>query len=71
ERLLQAPLIDQPLELRDKAMLQVLYAPGLRVCDLGGRTMSDLSRRPGVVRGIGKGNKARLVPLGEEAVYWL
>ena len=71
DRLLQAPLVDNPLELRDKAMLEVLYATGLRVSELVGLTMSDISLRQGVVRVIGKGNKERLVPLGEEAVYWL
>lgn len=70
-RLLQAPLVDNPLELRDKAMLEVLYATGLRVTELVGLTMSDISLRQGVVRVIGKGNKERLVPLGEEAIYWL
>ena len=64
ERLLQAPLIDQPLELRDKAMLEVLYATGLRVSELVGLTMSDISLRQGVVRVIGKGNKERIVYMG-------
>ncbi|KEA54532.1 MULTISPECIES: site-specific tyrosine recombinase XerD [Mangrovibacter] len=71
EHLLQAPVVDIPLELRDKAMLEVLYATGLRVSELVGLSMSDVSLRQGVVRVIGKGDKERLVPLGEEAVYWL
>ncbi|MBS9432453.1 site-specific tyrosine recombinase XerD [Photorhabdus hainanensis] len=71
EDLLNAPCIDQPVELRDKAMLEVLYACGLRVSELVGLTLSDVSLRQGVVRVIGKGNKERLVPLGEEAIYWL
>lgn len=71
ERLPQAPLAEQPLELRDKAMLEVLYATGLRVSELVGLTMSDISLRQGVLRVVGKGNKERLVPLGEEAVLWV
>ncbi|WP_159565895.1 site-specific tyrosine recombinase XerD [Budvicia diplopodorum] len=71
ENLLQTPSVEDPLELRDKAMLEVLYATGLRVSELIGLTMSDVSLRQGVVRAIGKGDKERLVPLGEEAVYWL
>ncbi|CAQ83303.1 MULTISPECIES: site-specific tyrosine recombinase XerD [Photorhabdus] len=71
EALLNAPCTDQPVELRDKAMLEVLYACGLRVSELVGLTLSDVSLRQGVVRVIGKGNKERLVPLGEEAIYWL
>lgn len=60
--------MDEPLELRDKAMLEVLYATGLRVSELVGLTIADVSLRQGVVRVIGKGNKERLVPLGEEAI---
>ncbi len=71
DALLKAPDVEQPLELRDKAMLEVLYATGLRVSELVGLTISDVSLRQGVVRVIGKGNKERLVPLGEEAVYWI
>lgn len=71
EELLQAPNIEQPIELRDKAMLELLYATGLRVSELVSLLISDLSLRQGVVRIIGKGNKERLVPLGEEAIYWV
>jgi integrase/recombinase XerD len=71
DTLLQSPNVDQPIELRDKAMLEVLYATGLRVSELIGLTMSDVSLRQGAVRVVGKGDKERLVPLGEEAVYWI
>ncbi|QYN45679.1 site-specific tyrosine recombinase XerD [Gilliamella sp. ESL0441] len=71
EALLESPNAQDPIELRDKAMLEVLYATGLRVTELVSLEISDISLRQGVIRVIGKGNKERLVPLGEEAIYWL
>lgn len=71
EALLNAPNVDIPLKLRDKTMLEVLYATGLRVSELVGLIISDISLRQGVLRVIGKGNKERLVPLREEALYWI
>lgn len=71
EALLNAPDVAEPLELRDKAMLEVLYAAGLRVSELVGLRLDQLSLTQGVVRVIGKGDKERLVPLGEEALHWL
>lgn len=69
--LLNAPNINDPIELRDKAMLELLYATGLRVTELTSLSLDNLSLTQGVVRIIGKGDKERLVPLGEEAVYWI
>lgn len=69
--LLQAPQVEDPLELRDKAMLELLYATGLRVTELVSLSMESVSLRQGLVRVTGKGNKERLVPMGEEALYWL
>jgi integrase/recombinase XerD len=71
EALLNAPDVDDPLGLRDRAMLEVLYACGLRVSELTGLTLTLLNLRQGVVKVMGKGSKERLVPLGEEAHYWL
>lgn len=71
EALLQSPNTEDPLEIRDKAMLELLYATGLRVSELVGLELNDISLVQGVIRIIGKGNKERLVPLGEEAIYWL
>nr|WP_162922573.1 site-specific tyrosine recombinase XerD [Aliivibrio sp. EL58] len=69
--LLEAPNVDDPLELRDRAMLELLYATGLRVTELVSLTMENLSLRQGVVRVTGKGDKERLVPMGENAVDWI
>ena len=71
EALLAAPDIHDTLGLRDKAMLELLYAAGLRVSELVGLTLPQLNLRQGVVRLMGKGNKARLAPFGDEAGRWL
>lgn len=71
EALLSEPDVAVELELRDKAMLELLYATGLRVSELVGLTMENVSLRQGVVWILGKGNKERLVPMGEEAMYWI
>ena len=67
EALLRAPDAKSTLGLRDRAMLELLYATGLRVSELVGLRLSELSLSEGLVRVVGKGNKERIVPLGEEA----
>jgi integrase/recombinase XerD len=71
ESLLAAPASETPLGLRDRAMLEVLYACGLRVSELVGLPLAGVSLEMGVARVMGKGAKERLVPLGEVAVDWL
>ena len=71
EALLAAPDVGAALGLRDRAMLETLYATGLRVSELVGLRIFEANLSAGVVRVLGKGSKERLVPLGEEAVHWL
>ncbi|NND67840.1 MAG: site-specific tyrosine recombinase XerD, partial [Halioglobus sp.] len=71
DTLLAAPDLEQALEFRDRTMLELLYACGLRVTELTSLQMSQLSMNQGVVRVFGKGSKERLVPVGEEALEWL
>jgi integrase/recombinase XerD len=71
ELLLDAPEVSNALGFRDRTMLEMLYATGLRVSELVNLKFEQISFRQGVVRIIGKGNKERLVPVGEEAMSWL
>jgi integrase/recombinase XerD len=71
EALIDAPDINTPQGLRDRVMLEVLYASGLRVSELVSLTMTQINQQHGVIRVLGKGNKERLIPIGEEALYWL
>tara|TARA_B100001175_G_scaffold309556_1_gene311414 strand:- start:69 stop:956 length:888 start_codon:yes stop_codon:yes gene_type:complete len=71
ESLLAAPSLKKPSGLRDKAMLELLYACGLRVSELVNILLTEISLTEGIVRVTGKGSKTRLVPMGEEAVDWI
>ena len=71
ELLLAAPETGQPTGLRDRCMLELMYATGLRVSELTGLTLSNIDLQAGIVRVVGKGNKERMVPFGEEAGSWL
>ncbi|EED36735.1 tyrosine recombinase XerD [Luminiphilus syltensis NOR5-1B] len=71
ERLLAAPNVEDPIDFRDRTMLELLYACGLRVTELTGLQVSQLSLNQGVVRVVGKGDKERLIPIGEEALSWV
>jgi integrase/recombinase XerD len=71
EALLAAPDVETPLGLRDRALLETLYATGLRVSELVGLKIAQVSLEVGVVRVLGKGSKERLVPIGDEAAAWI
>ena len=71
EALLAAPDVSTAIGLRDRTMLEVLYASGLRITELVTLELANVNQRQGVVRVVGKGNKERLVPTGENALDWL
>ena len=71
EALISAPDIDSPFGLRDRAMVELMYAAGLRVSELVNLPSVAVNLRQGVLRVMGKGSKERLVPIGEEAQHWL
>ena len=71
EALINAAAVDTAAGLRDRAMVELMYATGLRVSELVNLPATALNLRQGVVRVMGKGSKERLVPLGEEALHWI
>ncbi len=71
ERLLQAPDVEEALGLRDKAMLELMYASGLRVSELVSLPLHAVVLNEGYLRVLGKGSKERLLPFGDQARYWL
>jgi integrase/recombinase XerD len=71
EALLETPDVETALGLRDRAMLEMLYATGLRVSELVGLKRAQVNANAGVVKVMGKGSKERIVPLGEVAVDWI
>jgi integrase/recombinase XerD len=71
DALLEAPSVSDPLGHRDRTMLEVLYATGLRVSELVSLKHNQINFNQGVMRVVGKGNRERLIPLGEEAMRWL
>jgi len=71
DALLQAPDVSTPKGLRDRALIEVLYATGLRVSELVGLRLSDLRTTEGFLKCIGKGSKERIVPMGDTAVEWV
>lgn len=71
EALLKAPALDAPRGLRDKALIELLYATGLRVSELVGLRISDVRVEEGFLKTVGKGSKERIVPIGDEAARWV
>jgi integrase/recombinase XerD len=71
ESLLAAPKVSEPLGHRDRTMLEVLYATGVRVSELINLTLSQINLNQGVLRIVGKGDRERLIPLGDEAQDWI
>lgn len=71
ERLIEAPDTTKNLGIRDRAILEVMYATGMRVSELIGLKLSDLHLSLGLVQTIGKGDKERIIPLGDYAIQWL
>jgi integrase/recombinase XerD len=71
DALLQAPDVATPKGLRDRALIEVLYATGLRVSELVGLRLSDLRTNEGFLKCVGKGSKERIVPMGDTAVEWV
>ena len=71
DKLLSAPDIESGYGLRDRCMLELMYSSGLRVSELVGLQMNQVNTNLGLVRLIGKGNKERVIPVGEEALHWL
>jgi integrase/recombinase XerD len=71
ESLLKAPPLDTPRGLRDKALIELLYATGLRVSELVGLRVTDVRIAEGFLKTIGKGSKERIVPIGDEAARWV
>jgi integrase/recombinase XerD len=71
DRLLEQPDVSKPLGLRDKALIELLYATGLRVSELIGLRAGDLNMEDGYLTCVGKGDKQRLVPMGQQAAEWV
>lgn len=71
EKLLEAPDVNVPLGIRDKSMLEVIYATGLRVSELVSLKMENINHQVGYLTTMGKGSKERIVPLGETALHWI